>query len=901
MASIPSADRRKRAVVLRRLGRHRDACDLCEELHREQPDDPTFACDLAICYRLLGASDRAEDLARGVLNDVPNHAVAQGLLIDIALERGDLDQALARADTALVQHPDEPKLRRKRAAVLRRFGRYRDACDLCEELYREQPDDPSYACDLAVCYRLLGASDRAEDLARGVLNDVPNHVAAQGLLIDIPLERGDVDQALARADAALVRCPDEPKLRRKRAVVLRRLGRHRDACDLFEELHREQPDDPAFACDLAVSLRQLGAFDRAKALAAQVLATRPDYLPARKCQLLLAKVSGEQDAVALPLTETQGSDTSATSAAKGGGEPIGRSWSISPEERLLLIDQAKTLGDDSRAKTLLIEAGERLDLLSEDQLTRLFHIAQRLESFDLLAKVIRHIRHLQSIKPRLALAVLRISHSSEHVELSQELIDCLAAKMGPDHEVMFRAQAKLLLVGPFDALASLRSARRHQRSPREAQLMAVLLLSSANFRLAIRYLRFCVRRWPQNRTIRSHLVNAYAKSGFPETGSEWLKSVASTLEPEELETHQLALLIAKGKFAEALDIVERQVRAGKRTEGEPLHLRLLIFLGRHRDAEKATRVLKQDPARKAKVAAHFNASKFGALLTELRLYKASSPSESGDATATVNDNYFVGHDIVQRTLEAAPFRTSPRNAQPVPHRIVQYWNHPTPPPEITQLMSRWQAVEGWEYVLHNKQTAKRWLRETLGPRYARAFSLARHVAQESDFLRLCLLLHGGGIYADADDVLLGDPKGLLTEGGGLVVFAEPQGSLMNNIICAPPRHPAIAFAVQMAGRALLLGDNESTWSKTGPGLLTRAVGRHISENPAQAEQDTTILRDIVLRRYVSPHFKLPYKSTAKYWNSDTVKLSDDSILSALTEFARHGRESRREADSCALN
>lgn len=65
----------------------------------------------------------------------------------------------------------------------------------------------------------------------------------------------------------------------------------------------------------------------------------------------------------------------------------------------------------------------------------------------------------------------------------------------------------------------------------------------------------------------------------------------------------------------------------------------------------------------------------------------------------------------------------------------------------------------------------------------RAFKLASHVAEESDFLRLCLLLADGGIYADADDLLTGTPEALLQDGAGLVVFPEPTlGSIENNLL-----------------------------------------------------------------------------------------------------------------------
>jgi mannosyltransferase OCH1-like enzyme/predicted Zn-dependent protease len=772
---------------------------------------------------------------------------------------------------------------RKRAVALRSRGAQHEALEIFEALHHARPGHPPAACDLAATLRQMGEFDRAEGLAEGVLETAPGHVGAHILLIANALDQGDVDGALSWVNAALATRPDEPKLQRRQAFILRRLGRQQEARAVFEDLHRSAPDNPGFACDLAVSLRQMGEFDGARALTEEVLVKRPGFLPARRLLYELARMSAEHDVTDQLLAQGEGTDDL----------PLG--------ELFLRIDHARMRGDDSDAQRLLAQVGEQLDRLSEGQLTRLLLSAQRLEAFDLLARIIRHIPNLQSIKPRLALVVLRISHTSEHSDLSLALIDCFAAKMGPAHEAIFREQAALILKGPYEALATVRATRRARRSPVEARRLAGVLMAASRRELAIRYLRFCLRKWPNNRPIRAQLMQAYIKSGFPETGAALLETVADRMKPEEHDAHRIALLVATGRLKEAAEISDRQVRAGQRAASDPLHLRLMIFLGRNDEAQEAARKLRVDPARRGKKAAHFWPSHLGALLTELQLYKSAAPANAKGQTGQMpsDGNFFASHGIVQRAIETEDDAGSRKDAAPVPRRIVQYWNHPNPPPEIARLMEGWKAIPGWDHVLHDKYSAKRWLRATLGHRFARAFSLARHVAEESDFLRLCLLLQDGGIYADTDDALLGNPEGLLAQGGGLVVFTEPHGAILNNVICAPPRHPVIRHAVQMAGRALLRGDNENTWSKTGPGLLTRAVARHIAEAPAQAALDTTILRDCVLRRHVSPHSRMPYKGTAKYWNSNTARMSHGDILSALSEFTQAARDHQGTATRSA--
>ncbi len=49
-----------------------------------------------------------------------------------------------------------------------------------------------------------------------------------------------------------------------------------------------------------------------------------------------------------------------------------------------------------------------------------------------------------------------------------------------------------------------------------------------------------------------------------------------------------------------------------------------------------------------------------------------------------------------------------------------------------------------------------YIAERYGPREVAAFERCRHPAMRSDYLRMCFVLAEGGLYVDADDVLLGD-------------------------------------------------------------------------------------------------------------------------------------------------
>ncbi|MFC6712237.1 hypothetical protein [Paracoccus cavernae] len=102
-------------------------------------------------------------------------------------------------------------------------------------------------------------------------------------------------------------------------------------------------------------------------------------------------------------------------------------------------------------------------------------------------------------------------------------------------------------------------------------------------------------------------------------------------------------------------------------------------------------------------------------------------------------------------------------------------------------------------------------------------------------------------------------------------LSRTDGAVGNNLIVAPPRHPAILWAAICAKRALEERHNETIWGKTGPGLLTRAVAWHIQKAAASGNAPSLrILPRWQLGRIVQFHSPLSYKSSKSYWNRQDV-------------------------------
>ena len=178
------------------------------------------------------------------------------------------------------------------------------------------------------------------------------------------------------------------------------------------------------------------------------------------------------------------------------------------------------------------------------------------------------------------------------------------------------------------------------------------------------------------------------------------------------------------------------------------------------------------------------------------------------------------------------------------------------------------------------------LRRQFGGKVVQAFQAARHVTEESDLLRLCMIYKFGGIYSDADDRVVGDIRTLAQLGRGLAVAREPIGALANNTLIARPGNPILRVAINMTVQSLLSRDADGAWFKSGPGMLTRAAAVYIGKADREAaRQNLTILDGRTLRAYIQPHVRLPYKKTTKYWNAQDRDISK-TVLDSLTSMTR---------------
>ncbi|MCA1440807.1 hypothetical protein I6F07_11415 [Ensifer sp. IC4062] len=263
-----------------------------------------------------------------------------------------------------------------------------------------------------------------------------------------------------------------------------------------------------------------------------------------------------------------------------------------------------------------------------------------------------------------------------------------------------------------------------------------------------------------------------------------------------------------------------------------------------------------------------------------------------------NDDLFRSAFVRELTLcqltSADDTAGSDIGALAIPRTLIRYWHDLNELPEdVKECLDSWNHLdrEGFEIRTFDDLSAMKYIADKFGARETAAFARCRHPAMRSDYLRMCFVLAEGGMYVDADDVLLGDGWKDIFRNGRLklqplcydistsrmvpasqiwLADLPTDGRVFyvnNDPIAAPAGHPMLARALARATEKLL-GDEEVPiiQSTTGPGNLTVALATH-----AHALRAAGSLPDFELLRnwdgIAETRWDLSYRGDARNWRN----------------------------------
>lgn len=718
--------------------------------------------------------------------------------------------------------------------------------------------------EAARCQHALGDDAAARALLDRLLAAQPDHKPGLLMRLNLLAAGTDIPAALRCAIGTIRRLPEEARPRLIRARLLRQAGRVEKARDALLALARLAPDDPARLLELARCQHALGAHAAAlDSLRAAGQLRREALALGVNCALALRDddaLRRHADWLAAQLAATTGPDRHA---------PVAQALAR-------LLCQMEAGPQDVTWAGWLDRLGELAGSLPPPLLWRLARAAEAQGGAARAQPLLEALLDGRELSLPLARDVLRAAHAAGGGAL-ELAAPRLRAGLPPAAQAGFDLAHAALRDGAAGALAARQ--RVPARGPQEVLWVRALLLEAGQRGRALRYLRRACRAHPEDASLRGAWVKDLIAAG--EVAAARAEVARLLRLPDQLAGRApriaaqacLALDDAAGALRHLED--DRDPPAGMRFQA-------LLRLGRLEEAEAALASPASRVPQRRRV--HRNATLDGLRLAEYRLATeaegASGAAQFAGAAIRVLDDWLAAP---RPALTLGPIGAG---QPPIPRTILQYWNTGQPPAALRPLMDSWRREAGFAYRLLDRDGARQFLLAELGAEWAAALRLARHPAEESDYVRLCHLLVHGGVYADCDDRLVG-PLATLAEGrGGLVVFREPGGALANNLLLASPRNPILAQAAIAARRALLRRDNDSPWGKTGPGLLTRMVASAIEEarrmgGPPPVE----ILPQHVARRVVQIHVPLAYKRTGAYWNSASRPPAPAGLEQALRRAA----------------
>ncbi len=248
-------------------------------------------------------------------------------------------------------------------------------------------------------------------------------------------------------------------------------------------------------------------------------------------------------------------------------------------------------------------------------------------------------------------------------------------------------------------------------------------------------------------------------------------------------------------------------------------------------------------------------------------------------------------ELVQRSNESC--RTPATQPATPPRRIVQFWDDlGRLPQDVRECMESWRNLEhsGFEIQVFDENSARKFIRIHLGPRYESAFDKCYHPSMKSDYFRYAYIyVKGGGFYIDADDVYHGKSIEHLFADSRLklqpfcydIATAQmvPPSIFVNSganewswifyfnttPLIADRNHPIVERALLNATAALeqnTIGELPEVQATTGPGNLTRSIFELLADD-SHPEEALVVLRD--WEKTSTSKWPLSYRSDKRNW------------------------------------
>ena len=228
-----------------------------------------------------------------------------------------------------------------------------------------------------------------------------------------------------------------------------------------------------------------------------------------------------------------------------------------------------------------------------------------------------------------------------------------------------------------------------------------------------------------------------------------------------------------------------------------------------------------------------------------------------------------------------------------PNTIVQFWNTPDLPEDISKLVATWKEQNpSMEHKLFSYETARQFIADHYGTEIHNLFESAALPAMQSDIFRVAYCLKMGGFYIDCGTRCNASIEPMLSD-DALFLVRKWHGGIWNGAIGCSAGHPALEWIWNRIIQNLRARNSNDVWKLTGPLSFNQMVESQEFESSINVveQPETKSFFDIVN--------ELEHKK--KHWSKEQEKQSvfkDNTTLN--TEVSQNKQTTIANIDSPEL-
>jgi len=269
----------------------KEAEDILAKLHRTNPGDLRAVLGLSEVYAVQSQFDKGIDLLSAELAKQPDRVDLRIGVANLQVRSKKYDEAIANFKKALERSPKSSDLRLSIGEAYRLKGDIQSAVDFFRKAQVANPDDARVYLPLAMLLDATGRQPEARTAYEHVLKLQPdNPIALNNLAYMLAETGGDLDRALALAQRARQKLPQDPNVADTLGWIYIKKNLSDNAIEIFQELVTKLPGNSTYRYHLGMALYQKGDKPSARKELETALRSKPSQEEAAKIKELLGRL-----------------------------------------------------------------------------------------------------------------------------------------------------------------------------------------------------------------------------------------------------------------------------------------------------------------------------------------------------------------------------------------------------------------------------------------------------------------------------------------------------------------------------------------------------------------------------------------------------------------------------------